>query len=144
MDIRCLLAILSLAGVACHSSPTGPPSGLPVTLSWVAAPLGGPPVPAATITAAGDSVVVVGGVAPTCSEYHADAGLLLNRLVATITVRAVPVYCTQILNPARNILRMVVHQAPAGNYEVVVNKSEVPIHGHTVTSELTRRPITLP
>ncbi|GAC1461790.1 MAG: hypothetical protein PVSMB1_12430 [Gemmatimonadaceae bacterium] len=61
MLIRRLPVILAIVTAACHASPTGPPSGLPVTLSWASLPPGAPPQPA-TITAAGDSVVVARGL----------------------------------------------------------------------------------
>ncbi|GAC1648200.1 MAG: hypothetical protein NVS4B3_03370 [Gemmatimonadaceae bacterium] len=143
MSIRRLPAIFALIGISCSTAPSAPPFGLPVAVSWVPYSPTASTVPPAAITAAADSVVIVGGLLINgCANYTGQAGGFGGRLVVTVTEKGPNPVCSY-FNP-RLTLRAVVHAVPAGSYETVVDHTFIPYAGAPSTTELARTSITLP
>jgi hypothetical protein len=69
--------------LACHDTPTSPPSGLPVTLSYLSTA-----TPALPVAGGGDSAVIsvpAGALnLPFCASPTGDAGIIGDLLIATV------------------------------------------------------------
>lgn len=125
MRLPLTLATLALAA-GCRESVTGPyppsgppPSGLAVSLGITASYAA--PVPAPTVEAAGDSVVVAAVLSSTgCADYAARAGQAGGALVVTIV--STPNSRPCLLGMFQSTFRAAVGQAPRGRYDVVLRQ----------------------
>lgn len=139
-----VVAVLVLA--ACHQSPTGPPSGLPVTLSFVDTSTS-----TTTISSTDDSAVVMGPGAvlglPFCvwdgpTPY---AGIVGVQLVVTLaSTQTAPVCNKLIVQRGPVTARIVVHQIPPGHYELVLVVRLQPLAGRATENEVARGVVALP
>jgi hypothetical protein len=153
--IRCSAASAVLIAMLGCDSVAPPPSGLPVTLSYLTTP------PAAVfVTGAGDSTVVT---VPTqalklgfCVQRSVDAGIsratrdvrTRHLLVITITDDyGSGVMCAQVLTlpgSPRPTAQVVVHRVPAGTYAVVLLRRDLAADGTMTQYEVASGPVSLP
>ena len=138
--IRVGALMLLLAG--CGSG-TAPLAVLHSRLTVTPLPLGAqPPFAAATILAAGDSVVTthVSGYSG-CYDYSAGSVAAGAALAVTVSAQASALRdCAQVIAYAQ--FRVVVRPTPAGRYDVVLGERAVPAGGSPgPTSEIARRSV---
>ena len=124
-------------------SGTAPLAILHSTLTVTRLPSGSqPPYAAATIVAAGDSVVTthVSGYS-SCYEFAAGSVALGNALGVTVSTQYSAVLdCAQVIAYAQ--VRVVVRPIPAGRYDVVLGERFVPARGSPgPTKEVARQSV---
>ena len=132
--------LLLLAG--CGSG-TAPLAILRSTLTVTPLPLGSqPPFAAATIVAAGDSVVTthVSGYS-TCNDFSAVSVAAGTALLVTVSAQASALRdCAQVVVHAQ--VRVVVRPTAAGRYDVVLGERFVPAGGSSgPTKEVARQSV---
>ena len=138
--IRFGALMLLLAGC---SSGTAPLAILRSTLTVTPLPSGTqPPFAAATIVAAGDSVVTthVSGYSG-CYDYAAGSIAAGTALLVTVSAQASALRdCAAVITYAQ--FRVVVRPTPAGRYDVVLGERAVPAGGSPgPTKEIARRSV---
>ncbi len=129
--------------LASCGSATAPLAVLRSTLTVTPPPVGSqPPFAAATIVAAGDSVVTthVSGYSG-CYDYSAGSVALGTALLVTVSAQASSLRdCAQVIAYAQ--FRVVVRPTPAGRYEVVLGERFVPAGGSPgPTKEVARQSV---
>jgi hypothetical protein len=137
-------AVLATTLLGCRSSATEPPSGLPVTLSFLTTA-----TPATPVAGGGDSVLIAVSIPalalPGCVLTRTVAGIEGSLLVVTV----VPDYTVGVMcvsGPSSPVAsaQAVVRKVPPGRYGVVFVRRDVPQGGSATDHEIARGTVVLP